>query len=158
MWGEIEKKRIFAEEAAKWQKQNEILNADPPRQSPENLSGMAFNIGLTPEEMYQKISADLPGFRRIYNIAVNQCLDWDQAEVIYNQNLAAKESLTDRVGQSLESRFPRPPKPGRLYKEFHKRRKKQTKTQLVKRATDYLNWKKAADAINTEEAIPLDEM
>lgn len=54
MWGEIEKKRIFIEEAAKWQKQDEILNADPPRQSSENLSGMAFNIGLTPEEMHQK--------------------------------------------------------------------------------------------------------
>lgn len=150
MWGKIEQERIFAEEAAKERRRHDILHADPSRQSAEIKSGMTFNIGLTADEMCQEMSADLPGFRKIYNLAVDQCIDWSQAEEIYNKKIAANEDLMDKINASENDRFPKKIKPKATFIQIHKRRIPPTKAELAERATRYKKWKDAYDAINTE--------
>ena len=63
----------------------------------------------------------------------------------------------DKVGQSMGTRFPQSIKPESIFQKFHKRRRKPSKEQLAQKAEGYRKWKEASDAINTEEATPLDE-
>ena len=157
MGGNLKLERAFAKVREERIKEYKSLHADPTRQSAEIRSGMAFNIGLTTDEMCQKMSADLPGFRKIYNLAVDRCVDWNQAEEIYNRTLAVKEARTDRVNASHNSSFPKWMKPKEIFIQIHKRRVPPTKTELAERATRYKKWKDAYDAINTDLPQPPDQ-
>ena len=148
MWGE--KERIFAEVAAKEQRQDDILHADPPRNDRPIHAGFASNLGLSPEELNKKIEEDPPRFRAIYNLACDKGIGWEEAEKIHNNRIAQQENLLDKVSRSYQTLYPNEPKPHKLFQEFHKRRKKTTKAELARRATAYKKWKEASDAINTE--------
>jgi len=73
--------------------------------------------------------------------------------------IAKQEALLDKIGQKQGGRFSKTVKPEKLFKEFHiqKRRRKPTRKQIYDKAMAYLKYKEASDAINTEEATPLDE-
>lgn len=72
-------------------------------------------------------------------------------------NIARQEALLDKIGRSMDTGFPQTVKPEKIFEKFHKPRKKRTRKQIYDKAMAYLNQKKAVDAINTEEATPLDE-
>jgi len=73
--------------------------------------------------------------------------------------IAKQEALLDKIGQKQGGRFPNPVKPEKLFEKFptRKRRKKPTRKQIYDKAMAHLKYKEASDAINTEEATPLDE-
>lgn len=71
--------------------------------------------------------------------------------------IAKHEALLDKIGQKQGGQFPNTVKPEKLFKEFYKRRRKPTRKQIYDKAMAYLKYKEASDAINTEEATPLDE-
>lgn len=71
--------------------------------------------------------------------------------------IARQQLLVDKIGRKQGGPFPNTVKPEKLFQKFHKTRKKRTKQDIFNRAEGYLRWKEASDAINTEEATPLDE-
>ena len=73
--------------------------------------------------------------------------------------IAKQETLLDKIGQKQGGRFFNTVKPEKLFKEFHiqKRRRKPTRKQIYDKAMAYLKYKKTSDAINIDEATPLDE-
>lgn len=68
----------------------------------------------------------------------------------------ARVAEEHQIDASYNSRFPKPTKPAKTFVEFHKKRRKPSKAQIVEKAKQYLKWKEASDAFNTEEATPLD--
>lgn len=155
---ESEFDKYLSQVIADEKRQHDILHSDPSKQCSGVAGGIAFNIGLAREEMRLKIDGDPSNFQKIYNITVNQCVDWNQAEELYNKKIAAKEAFTDKIDTSYNSRFPKQIKPAKTFIEFHKRRRKPSKAALAERATRYKSWKEAYDAINTEPAQSSDKV
>lgn len=71
--------------------------------------------------------------------------------------IARQEALLDKINRSLDKGYPQSVKPGKIFEKFHKTRKKRTRKQIYDKAMAYINQKRISDAINTEEATPLDE-
>jgi hypothetical protein len=151
--------RIYNDEEAKWAKLRQTkVDAQ------EKIHGqvrcaqeqMAFNIELTRDELVTRLEHD-PDFCSKYTLALQRGVSWDEAEKIFVQQTTRQEVLLDQVGQSLTSRFPDPPKPEKMYEQFHKRRKPPGKTAICRQAEGYLRWREAADAINTEDRTPFDK-
>jgi hypothetical protein len=130
---------------------------DPPRHSREVIAGMAFNVDLTVAQMIREMNRDKTHFVGVYRLAIGEGLGWEEAEKRYNEGLLRGEIFIDKVGQNYNSRFAKDPKPDKIFTGKEKKTRKKSKLSLFNRANGWLNWKKASDAVNTEEATPLDE-
>lgn len=149
--------RVFRKVAREEREQSELLRREFNAQFNEDFSGMAFNIGLTPEEMRTYIEEDPVSFTRIYAIAIDGPMEFTEAARIYEKEITQGQVLLDRVGlaynrKTFNHKSRKFPKPENLYQREKPKRRKKTKGGLVARAQGYLRWKNAQDALNTEKA------
>ena len=136
---------------------HDLLRREFNTQFNEDFAGLAFNVGLTPEEMRTHIGKDPGRFKNVYLIAINEVMEYGQAERIYQEGIIRGEILLDKIGRAYSRKRRYYPKPEKMYQQDKSRRKAKTKGQVIARAQGYINWKKAHDALNVERGTPLDE-
>jgi hypothetical protein len=123
----------------------------------KDLSGIAFNLSLSREELNSLMEQDPEQFRKIYQIAIANGIDWAEAERLASFEKQSGDYTLHKIGNSYDNRYGKDVKPRKLLENPHKPRPKRTKKSLVKSAYGFLRWKGASDAINSENPTPLDD-
>src|SRR3990167_78059 len=136
---------------------HDLLRREFNAQFNEDFAGLAFNVGLTPEEMRTRIIQDPDTFKSIYSIAIGEVLEYQTAERLYQERLASGQILLDKIGRTYNRKRRYYPKPEKMYQQDKSRRKAKTKGQVIARAEGYLKWRRAHGALNVEPGTPFDE-
>lgn len=142
-------KETYLEELREWQAEH----PNTPRESLEEFSALAFNLGLSTEELHTKIQDAIDNPRglsaQVKKYALEHNYPWDIAEQIIKQ----KPILFDKASRYYNSRKPAAlyppiePKPPRVYEKRYKERMGKTKTQVIER---FERWS-AMDAVNNSD-------
>lgn len=143
-------------------RQDEALHREPPRNSRPKFEAMAFNIGLTSDEMHAKISEDPEFFKKVHKLATKKKISYEEAErrlkpPPVDPMLPQKIKMYQNSNRPKQL-YPDEPRPQSIYVNPHESHNTgYTKGQLEFIANSWLKWKITPSTINSEPATPLDE-